>query len=280
MRKLAMATAVAASAILASPAAARDGTFYAGLEGGILIVEDADVDYSDAGDSAPDAILIDHKRGVDVGVLGGYDFGAFRLEIESAYKRAGIKEVVFDPAADIVPAANAGENNATGRVRVTSAMGNALLDFGDEGVNGFVGVGLGLAGVRYRAETVTGGNGFRASDSALAWQALAGVRFPLSANLDAGLKYRFFNTRRLNFDVDDALVPFELGTRFRSHSLLASLVYNFAPPPPPPVIAAPVEAPPPPPATQTCPDGSVILATDACPVPPPPPPPAPSGERG
>jgi outer membrane receptor protein involved in Fe transport len=46
-----------------------------------------------------------------------------------------------------------------------------------------------------------------------------------------------------------------------------------APPPPPP--------PPPPPATQTCSDGSVILATEACPVPPPPPPPPPPApERG
>ena len=49
-----------------------------------------------------------------------------------------------------------------------------------------------------------------------------------------------------------------------------------APPPPPP--------PPPPPATQTCPDGSVIPATDTCPAPPPPPPPPPPpaqrGERG
>ncbi len=36
-----------------------------------------------------------------------------------------------------------------------------------------------------------------------------------------------------------------------------------------------------PPATQTCPDGSVILATDTCPAPPPPPPPpAPAPERG
>ncbi|MEO7366123.1 MAG: TonB-dependent receptor [Sphingomicrobium sp.] len=46
-----------------------------------------------------------------------------------------------------------------------------------------------------------------------------------------------------------------------------------APPAPPP--------PPPPPATQTCADGSVILATDVCPAPPPPPPPpAPEPERG
>lgn len=43
--------------------------------------------------------------------------------------------------------------------------------------------------------------------------------------------------------------------------------------PPPPVVEAP--------ATQTCPDGSVILATSACPAPPPPPPaPVERGERG
>ena len=50
-----------------------------------------------------------------------------------------------------------------------------------------------------------------------------------------------------------------------------------------PVEAAPVlpPPPPPPPATQTCADGSVILATEACPVPPPPPPPPPPApERG
>ena len=49
-------------------------------------------------------------------------------------------------------------------------------------------------------------------------------------------------------------------------------------PPPPPVVAPP---PPPPaaPATQTCPDGTVILATATCPVPPPPPPPV-KPERG
>ena len=49
-------------------------------------------------------------------------------------------------------------------------------------------------------------------------------------------------------------------------------------------FGAAVEAPPPPPpppATQTCPDGSVILATEVCPVPPPPPPPPPPApERG
>ncbi len=52
--------------------------------------------------------------------------------------------------------------------------------------------------------------------------------------------------------------------------------------PTPPAFVAPPPPPPPPvapPATQTCADGSVVLATDACPVPPPPPPAA-MPERG
>lgn len=53
----------------------------------------------------------------------------------------------------------------------------------------------------------------------------------------------------------------------------AAPAYVAPPAPPPP--------PPPAPATQTCADGTVILATDACPAPPPPPPPpAPEPERG
>ncbi len=56
---------------------------------------------------------------------------------------------------------------------------------------------------------------------------------------------------------------------------------GIAPPPPPVEVVAPpppvVEAP----ATQTCGDGTVILATEQCPAPPPPPPPPPAApERG
>jgi iron complex outermembrane recepter protein len=56
----------------------------------------------------------------------------------------------------------------------------------------------------------------------------------------------------------------------------------FAPPPPAPAfVAPPPPPPPPPPATRTCPDGTVVLATEPCPAPPPPPPPPPPApERG
>ncbi|MEO6113494.1 MAG: TonB-dependent receptor [Sphingomicrobium sp.] len=56
--------------------------------------------------------------------------------------------------------------------------------------------------------------------------------------------------------------------------------FASSPPPPPEPTADLPPPPPPPPASRTCADGSVILATEACPLPPAPPPPAPEAERG
>ena len=46
MRKLAITMALASTAI-ATPAVARDHSFYAGLEGGVMWVEDMHLDYTD-----------------------------------------------------------------------------------------------------------------------------------------------------------------------------------------------------------------------------------------
>ncbi len=79
MRKLAIATAFA-STMLATPAVARDGAWYAGIEGGLMIVEDTELDYLDPTVSVDEGVIVDHKIGYDVDVIGGYDFGMFRLE--------------------------------------------------------------------------------------------------------------------------------------------------------------------------------------------------------
>ncbi|MEO7366140.1 MAG: outer membrane beta-barrel protein [Sphingomicrobium sp.] len=279
MRKFLLAAA--ATAALGSPAAARDHSWYVGVEGGVMKVQDLKLDYDDVAVSLNNGVRIDHKMGLDVDLLGGYDFGMFRLEAETAYKRAKIDDVDFNQYF------GPGPFDASGRGSAISAMANGLLDFGGNGGFGaYVGGGVGIARVKYRLANNTLATGFRDEDDVIAYQLLAGLYVPISDSIDAGLKYRYFRTGKLKFSGDGAVggVPFDASGRWRSHSLLASLVFNFggvtAPPPPPPVV---VEAPPPPPppATQTCPDGSVILATDACPVPPPPPPPPPpEPERG
>ena len=100
------------------------------------------------------------------------------------------------------------------------------------------------------------------------WQVGGGVEQLLSNNFFVKAEGRYSNYRT-NSSRLVGLVG--VGLRFGAPEAAP-------PPPPPPVEAAP---PPPPPQTQTCPDGSVILATDQCPAPPPPPPPPPPApERG
>ena len=277
MRKYLMA-AVAAAAF-ATPALARDHSPYVGIEGGAMILEDPTYDAFGATRNIPGFLKIDNKVGYDVDAIAGYDFGMLRAEFELGYKRARVQGAEVNTSI---------ATSAGGHSDARSAMGNLLLDFGDEhGISGYVGGGAGLARTRITAATTLPLANFRTRDSGFAYQAIAGVRFPVGTNIDLGLKYRFFNTSiRQNIGGYAPLFaggPASVRSRFRSHSLLASLIFNFAAPVAPVVEAAPPPPPPPPPppATQTCPDGSVILATDVCPAPPPPPPPpAPTPEKG
>ena len=178
MRKLAIIMALASTA-LATPAVARDKSWYVGVEGGALLVEDTHLNYDQASPvlHIDDAVVINHKTGIDADILAGYDFGMVRLEAEAGYKRASLGDGLFDvrllPGAPLVH-----QYNLDGRVRVYSAMVNALLDFGsDDGWNGYVGPGIGEANVRYSADAAVGAGtvSVRASDSRIAWQVIAGV---------------------------------------------------------------------------------------------------------
>ena len=121
----------------------------------------------------------------------------------------------------------------------------------------------------------------------LGWVLGAGLEYAVSNNWSIKAEYqharlgsKFYN---IQVDFDDGVSSGLSSGRLRLDTVRLGLNYRFAPPPPPPPAPPPPPPPPPPAATQTCPDGSVILATDACPPPPPPPPPAPAptpGERG
>ena len=111
----------------------------------------------------------------------------------------------------------------------------------------------------------------------------AGLKFDHGLELVAYANNLFDENPRLSFDRErggrarlgyNIGTPRTIGLTVRQAFLAPAAVPMAAPPPPPP-------PPPAAPATQTCADGSVILATDVCPPPPPPPPPpAPEPERG
>jgi len=253
MRKLAIFVALASTAI-ATPALARDKAWYVGVEGGAMIVEDIHFDIG----AANDAAKVDHKYGYDVDGVVGYDFGAFRVETEVGYRSAsvdGYRSSLTTPAytstGALVSAPAGSYDYAGGRTTALSFMLNGLLDFGaDDEVQGFVGGGVGVARVKSRIGLNSNGDFLNDSDTVFAWQALAGVRAPVGPNIDVSLKYRFFNADNVKLvDVSGR----ELEGRYRSHSILGGLIYNFgapaepAPPPPPPPPPEPVAPPPPPP---------------------------------
>jgi opacity protein-like surface antigen len=276
---------LATVAAIATPtgAAARDGRGYIGVNAGIIKPDNLDLDYQLRSVRTEDGITLEHRSGLDADFVLGYDFGLVRVEGELGHKRAVLEDVQVRPAVF----ATTGRPAVEGRTTVLSAMANLLLDFGsDDGLQVFAGGGVGGASLdvngRIAGPGVPLSAGVFGKDRSLAWQLLAGIRLPVNYNVDLGLKYRFFNSKLDLRDTNSGLAEERIDGRFRSHSVLASLIFNFGTPPEPAVVpeAAP-PPPPPPPATQTCPDGSVILATDACPVPPPPPPPPPPApERG
>jgi len=208
MRKLAITMALA-STMLATPAIARDHSGYVGIEAGGMIVEDTRFDFGIDDDVfVNDGVDVGHKVGFDIDLVGGYDFGPFRLEAELGYKHANVDEIGFDDA--LQNEQLGGFFDANGSVKAVSGMINGLVDFGgDDGWSGYLGAGVGIASVKYNTEVDDPAFGtpgsplpnppittfdLSDSDSGFAWQLIAGVRAPISTNIDLGV-YRNLASR-------------------------------------------------------------------------------------
>ena len=266
MRKFAVALALATT-VLAGPAVARDKSWYIGVEGGPNLMQNQLFDITRPGTPATvvdDGIRVRQEVGYDVGGNIGYDFGGFRAEFEVAYKDNNLDQVTFEQAIPAIPLFNTNGvpplavfTAADGNARVLSFMANGLFDFGgkDRDVGGFIGGGAGIARVQHHEYQVRKfGQAFiDDSDTGFAWQVLAGIYKPITDHVDIGLKYRFFNVPDVTTFTTNGL---ETNTRYRSHSLLLTLAYNFyaeeAPLPPPAPVPAPAPAPLPP-----CPPAAV-----------------------
>jgi OOP family OmpA-OmpF porin len=246
MRKLAVILALATTA-LSTPALARDDAWYVGVEGGAMLVEDVDFDIG----TTPKAASVDYDAGWDVDATIGYDFGAFRAEAEVGYRQANISGYTSSLTTPVLNANNVtiqlppgSYNYAGGTSSALSFMVNGMLDFGDDdGLTGFVGGGVGVARVDTNLGLNTRQDFLDDSDTVFAWQAIAGIRAPLTDSIDVTLKYRFFNADNVRL-VDVSGRNFD--GRFRSHSIMGGVTFNFGAPPPPPVVVetpAPVPTP-------------------------------------
>jgi outer membrane protein OmpA-like peptidoglycan-associated protein len=276
MKKTALLLAGAAM-IVAAPASSREGQAYIGINGGVSFDDQVTVDIDNGNDTFNNAAFADTNMGIDGDVVIGYDFGAFRLEAEGGYKRAGYEGLTVVNSAILpggltVPSGTRVQNERD--LEIWSGMVNALVEFGkDDGFQIFGGGGVGIANMNL--PVVVNGVGTVIDDNAtdFAWQLLAGARVALSDNVDLGVKYRYFVAN--NFDMQAANGR-DIRADYSAHSVLASLTYNFggraqpmpvaAPPPPPPVMAPPPPPPrpvaPPPPPRPACNTGPYIVFFD------------------
>src|SRR4051812_26846451 len=96
---------VAAAAMLGSPAIAKDNSFYVGADVGALwpnsqkIIGAVDFTNPLVDDFAPQSVgHIKYKTGIDADLIGGYDFGMFRLEGELGYKHGKADKINLNGA--------------------------------------------------------------------------------------------------------------------------------------------------------------------------------------
>jgi outer membrane protein OmpA-like peptidoglycan-associated protein len=263
MRSFAIGLILAATA-LSSAANAKDKSWYIGLEAGPGLLQNQRMDISNAARTVKtsDTVKLVHNPGFDVGGNIGYDFGIFRTEFALNYLRYKVKQAYVTNSPLAIPyTTTAGVNttgvppvgnypDASGASSALAFMVNGLFDFGGKGNDwgAYFGAGAGIARAWNYGRLRDPGLVFiEDKDTSFAWNLLAGVYKPLNDHIDFGLKYRLMNVSGVNtFTTNGQAVD----TKFRSHSVLLTLTYNFfdAPPPPPP---PPPPLPPCPPAVVT-----------------------------
>lgn len=225
MRGLVVATALS-SALITCPAFAQESGFYAGGELGAVLSAGTDQQYTPA--SAPGTtgnISTDHDLGFEGAAFAGYKFGGIRIEVEAGYLSAGIDKLQSNFSGGFM---TAGSQSADGDVNAQTIMGNATIDVGGfSDFTFFVGAGAGVAKTKISKMEISSGQTVlddEDRDWLFAWQGIAGVRKPLTSNIDAHVRYRYFR-------VDEAeMVGFSgrvVTADFDAHTLSAGVTFNF-----------------------------------------------------
>ena len=233
--------------------------YYLGLEAGVAqpLAFNASATNTVTNPGTPsvlNALDVHQKTGWDVDGVVGYDLGRFSAEIEAGFKRYGIGAISYNNAT--VPIEVTGEQHGAGtydgggRTGVLSVLFNGIVNLGQRGAawRGFVGGGVGLARISSgewtlagrSAATVVGATAAAGTNtdksvaiptyfsddnaSAFAWQAIAGVRHPITDKIDLSLKYRFFDVPGLRLRTESGN---PINGNLRSHSLLIGATFHL-----------------------------------------------------
>jgi outer membrane protein OmpA-like peptidoglycan-associated protein len=200
--------------------------WYVGALGGLNITEDSDITTDAFPGLTPELTT---NLGWGAGLLGGYDFGPFRIQADVVYRRNGLDKLKFAGA----------EADLDGHVSSWAPMVSALYDIPTgTRFTPYIGAGVGAAHVKFDSDTIGGST----SKWKFAYQAIGGVNYDLNTNWALGVEYRYFATPSIRDNGVEA--------DYHNHSVFLGVTYKFAPPPPPPAPIAEAPPPPPPPAPE------------------------------
>lgn len=114
---------------------------------------------------------------------------------------------------------------ASGDVQATSLMGNALYDVDMDGsLKPYIGAGVGFAKVQLNNTSPFGGSTINDSDTAPAFQAIAGAGYALNPTLDLFADYRYFTTADASYTTAAGA---STSMDFSTHSVMAGLRFRF-----------------------------------------------------
>jgi OOP family OmpA-OmpF porin len=240
-----MKTTLALAALMSGAAGVAHATegWYGRADVGYSFDGGLDGDIADGNDTAEYSVDFDNNW---MGALGlGYAFqNGFRAEGELGYRYNDWgPESVTDPDLDL-----------EGYARSWSAMANLFYDFNrGGGVEPYVGVGVGAARIGAGIDGVGSDQ-----DTVLAYQALAGLAFGVTEQLDLDVGVRYFMAPEVEMDVGGLTTEFD----YDHAAVTLGLRYQFAAPAvaPPPVAPPPVAPPPPPPpVAAACPTSEFVV---------------------
>lgn len=183
---------------------------YVGGQAGVVFLSDST--FSASGGNSD----IKFDTGYGVGVVGGYDYGTWRLEGEFTYRKNDNKEVTSGGVTDPLG----------GDTSSTALMLNAYYDFRMVSPTFVPYLGAGAGGARV-AVKATDSTGTVIDDSALvfAYQFAAGVGFVVSPQLTIDLGYKYFALADPSFDVSGG--GGSVDGEYKSHNIFLGARYNF-----------------------------------------------------
>lgn len=161
-----------------------------------------------------------------LGSVGRYLGNGFRVEGEVGYRQADLSKMSIRNDGGVGGLDGVTTNNVSGNSNIVSFMGNGFYDFTlpNTKLTPYIGGGIGFADVTADGWHANNVRLIDDSDVVFAYQAGAGVSYPLTPVTDAFLDYRYFATQNPTFQASNGG---QVTSQIATNTISVGLRYKF-----------------------------------------------------